>query len=194
MGTHELPRHAVSIPNLEIRQVYKQTFVRWFNTHTRGRGANQRRLLDALLSGDAETLEFQLGALLANVISYHDYAAHAVHDLPERFYHAFLLGLFCTLEPNYRVRSNRESGKGRPDVQIFPSQPGRPGVLLELKVARGKKTLEDALAEGIEQARSSDYANELLAAGASPIHAFAVAFGGNELRVVPIDRVDDSAH
>ncbi len=178
------PRYAVSIPNLEIRQIYRQTFVQWFETHTRGHGANLRRLLDALLSGDAETLEFQLGALLANVISYHDYAAA---ELPERVYHAFLLGLFCALEPEYRVRSNRESGRGRPDVQIFPARPGRPGVLLELKVARRTKTLDAALAEGVAQARAKDYARELIAAGAAPVHAFVLAFAGKQLRVVGVE-------
>jgi PD-(D/E)XK nuclease superfamily len=83
------------------------------------------------------------------------------------------------------VRSNRESGKGRPDVSIRPRQPGRPGAVLELKVARpGRKTLEEALAEGVAQIQEQEYASELRAAGASPIHAFAVAFDGKDVRVV----------
>jgi hypothetical protein len=56
--------------------------------------------------------------------------------------------------------------------------------VLELKVARpGKKTLDQALAEGLDQLRSKDYAAELRAAGAAPVHAFAVAFDGREVRV-----------
>ncbi|WP_437522309.1 hypothetical protein WME79_31205 [Sorangium sp. So ce726] len=39
---------------------------------------------------------------------------------------------------------------------IRPAQPGRPGVVLELKVARAGKTLERALDEGIEQIRRND--------------------------------------
>ena len=118
------------------------------------------------------------------MLSYHDFGSD---ELPERFYQAFLLGLLCALEPDYKVRSNRESGKGRPDVQIFPLQPGRPGVLLELKVTRGKKTLDSALAEGVAQAHEHGYAAELVASGADPIHAFALAFDGKELRVAAIE-------
>jgi hypothetical protein len=67
---------------------------------------------------------------------------------------------------------------------IRPVQPGKPGVLLELKVARpGRKTLEQALAEGLAQMQSRSYTAELAAAGAAPIHALAVAFDGKEVRV-----------
>ncbi|MEP7126624.1 MAG: PD-(D/E)XK nuclease domain-containing protein, partial [Byssovorax sp.] len=97
----------------------------------------------------------------------------------------FVIGLLATLEPEYEVRSNRESGAGRPDVIIRPRHAGRPGAVLELKVARpGKKTLEEALAEGVAQIQGRDYASELRAAGASSIHAFAVAFDGKVVRVV----------
>jgi hypothetical protein len=69
-------------------------------------------------------------------------------------------------------------------VMIRPVQPGQPGVVLELKVARpGRKTLDQALAEGLAQMQAQGYAAELEAAGASPIHAFAVAFDGKEVRV-----------
>ena len=102
-------------------------------------------------------------------------------------YHAFVIGLLATLEPEYEVRSNRESGRGRPDVTIRPRQAGRPGAVLELKVARpGKKTLDQALAEGVAQIQERDYASELRAAGASPVHAFAVAFDGKVARVLGV--------
>jgi hypothetical protein len=56
--------------------------------------------------------------------------------------------------------------------------------VMELKVARpGRKTLEQALSEGLLQLAQNDYAAELRAAGAAPIHAFAVAFDGKEVRV-----------
>jgi hypothetical protein len=175
----------VSIPNLEVRQAHATSFREWFEQRASGQGASSNRLIEALLGGDAELLEAQLGSLLANVMSHHDFPAS---DLPERFYQAFLLGLLCALEPEFRVRSNRESGHGRPDVQIFPSQAGRPGVVLELKVARGKTSLDAALAEGVAQARKRDYAAELVAAGAAPVHGFGLAFDGKQLRVAAVDR------
>jgi hypothetical protein len=57
-------------------------------------------------------------------------------------------------------------------------------VVLELQVARpGKKTLEQALAEGVAQIRNNDYAAKLRAAGATPVRAFAVAFDGKQVAV-----------
>jgi hypothetical protein len=94
------------------------------------------------------------------------------------------VGLLATLEPDYLVRSNRESGTGRPDVMIRPKLPGRPGVVLGLKVARpGKKTPKKALAEGLAQIRAGDDVAELRAMGAAPVHAFAVAFDGKRVSV-----------
>jgi hypothetical protein len=102
--------------------------------------------------------------------------------------HAFVLGLLATLEPAYEVRSNRESGSGRPDVMIRPRTPGQPGVLLGLKVARaGVRTAEAALRAGAAQVRARGYAAELLAAGAAPIHAFVVAFDGKRVRACTVD-------
>ena len=48
----------------------------------------------------------------------------------------FIIGLLAVMESTHLVRSNRESGAGRPDVLITPRTPGQPGVVLELKIAR----------------------------------------------------------
>jgi hypothetical protein len=176
----EQSAHFLTIPNQEVRLVYTSTFRDWMQVHMQGHGGNLDRLTRALLSGDAETLEEQLQAFVENVLSYHDAGAPS----PEQLYHGFVLGLLAVLEPDYLVRSNRESGQGRPDVMIRPARPGRPGAVLELKVARpGRKTLDVALEEGLAQMQAQGYAAELRAAGAQPIHAFAVAFDGKEVRV-----------
>lgn len=145
----------------------------------RPRGGSVNRLTSALLSGDAEALEEELQAFTENLLSYHDTALR-----PEQVYHAFVIGLLATLEPEYEVRSNRESGDGRPDLLVRPRRPGRPGVVLEMKVARPRrKTPEQALAEALAQLAAHDYAADLRAAGASPIHTFAVAFDGKHAHV-----------
>src|SRR5262249_36231746 len=126
-----------------------------------GTDRDVERLSAALLSGDAEALEEQLQAFTTSLLSYHDTALR-----PAQVYHAFVLGLLATLEPEYLVRSNRESGRGRPDVTIRPALPGKAGALLELKVAKpGKKTVEQALEEGLAQIAANDYGAELRAAG-----------------------------
>jgi hypothetical protein len=171
---------ALSIPNLEVRQVYAGTFQVWMKERVHAGGGDVERLTRALLAGDAEAFEIQLQAFATHVLSYHD---TGLPD-PEKLYHGFILGLLAVLEPHYVVRSNRESGAGRPDVQIRPAVPDKPGVLLELKVARpGRSTLDEALARGLAQIARNGYAAELRAAGAQPIHAMAVAFDGKTVRV-----------
>lgn len=173
-------KYRLSIPNHEVRGVYSGTFRGWMEQRLRESGGSLSALTKALLSGDAEGFEEELQAFVSNILSYHDPGKLR----PERVYHGFLVGLLAVLEPGHQVRSNRESGEGRPDVWIRPTQAGKPGVVLELKVAKpGKKTLEQALSEGLAQLRTGHYDAELRAAGAAPIHRFAVAFDGKVVRV-----------
>lgn len=177
------PVHRLSIPNGEVRQVYSDTFSAWLKRRVEARGGRLSDLTEALLGGHAEVFEEQLQAFVTDVLSYHD--PGTLH--PERVYHGFVVGLLAVMEGTHEVRSNRASGGGRPDVLIRPHQPGQPGAVLELKVARpGKKTLKQALSEGLSQLEGMDYAAELRASGATPMHAFAVAFDGKEVRVAAV--------
>ncbi|MEZ4294439.1 MAG: AAA family ATPase [Polyangiaceae bacterium] len=174
------PTHHLSIPNREVREVYTTTFRSFMELRMTAPGASLDRLVRSLLGGDAESFAEQLQAFATSLLSYHDAAGKD----PERVYHAFVIGLLAVLEPDYLVRSNRESGAGRPDVLVTPRTPGKPAALLELKVARrGKRPPQAVLREALAQIRERDYPAELRAAGASEVHAFAVAFDGIRVRV-----------
>jgi hypothetical protein len=179
-GTEERAIHRLSIPNREVRQVYSTTFRTWMKARLSGHGGSLEKLTAALLGGDAPLLEEQLQAFVTNLLSYHDPGSLD----PERVYHAFVLGLLAAMEPDYLVRSNRESGDGRPDVMIRARAPGKPAAVLELKVVRrGAKTPAAALREALQQIRALRYEAELLSEGASTVHAFAVAFDGKRVWV-----------
>jgi hypothetical protein len=179
-GPMEQAAHRLSIPNREVRLVYTGTFQRWMQARMTGHGGSLAKLTAALLEGNAERFEEQLQAFATNLLSYHD--AGGVD--PEQVHHAFVIGLLATLEPEYQVRSNRESGRGRPDVLVRPIQAGKPGVVLELKVVKPtKRTPDKALAQALAQIEERGYAAELTAAGASPVHAFAIAFDGKRVWV-----------
>lgn len=180
LGPDVRASHRLSIPNLEVRQVYATTFRAWMEARLEGHGGSLEKLTAALLGGDAALLEEQLQAFVTDLLSYQD---PGTID-PERVYHGFVLGLLAVMEPEYLVRSNRESGHGRPDVMIRAREPGRPAAVLELKVVRkGEKTPAAALREGLGQIREQRYEAELLSAGASAVHAFAVAFDGKRVWV-----------
>ena len=70
-------------------------------------------------------------------------------------------------------------------VMIVPTEPGQPGVVLELKVKSKAKgsTLERALHAAKKQLLEKDYAAELGAHGAAPIQQVAVAFDGKRVLV-----------
>ncbi|HTN88834.1 MAG TPA: PD-(D/E)XK nuclease domain-containing protein, partial [Sorangium sp.] len=135
------------------------------------------------LGGDAPTLEALLERLLVTVMSYQDPAGRE----PEKLYHGFVLGLLVQLEGEYDVRSHREPGFGRADVLVRPRAPGRPGVVLELKVPQRDETPEQALAAAARQVRDRRYAAELAAAGATPVHELVAVFDGKRAWVRNVD-------
>jgi hypothetical protein len=172
----------VSIPNLEVDGLWREVFVRWLGDRMHGIGQVDA-VTRALLEGDAVTTAALLGNLVRDVLSMHDTGTGPT--APERVYHAFVLGLLAHLEPEYRVRSERESGYGRSDVLIIPSKPGRAGAVLELKrvLEDQGESHEHALESALRQIEDRDYAAELRAAGAEPVRKLAIAFAGKRVWV-----------
>ena len=184
----------LAVPNLEVAYVYDTIFRTWLAQRLGGSG-QVNNLLQAVLSGDAESSERLLCQLLQS-LSVHDTAVRPARrtdadidrDLntdapltnvtPEQVYHVFVVGLLLGLQPRFDVRSNRESGTGRYDVMITPRTPGHPGVVMELKVRnpRKRETAKALLTAALHQLRDRDYAADLRAHGATPIHEMAIVF------------------
>jgi hypothetical protein len=95
-----------------------------------------------------------------------------------------LRGLFALLGGAF-VTSNRESGDGRYDIQLKPTQKGLPGILIELKAEKNcsdeklKKLSETAL----QQINDKKYETELTTAGVRTIYKYGVAFSGKKVEV-----------
>ncbi len=171
-------RAVLSIPNREVHAVYRTTFVSWLKGRLGGPTAVSE-LFSALLSGDAHALGRYLTGLLRDTMSYFDLGG----PQPERVYHAFIAGLLVHLGEEYEVRSNRESGYGRYDVMALPRTPGRPGVVLELKVPDEDEAVDAALDAALRQLAEREYAAELRARGADPVHELAAVFDGKRAHV-----------
>jgi hypothetical protein len=170
----------LAIPNREVAGELRKMVRIWVEGQVGGSSA-LKSLLDALLRGDAPTLEKHLSDMVRVNLSYFDTA----EPEPERFYHGLVVGLLAGLGGDYEVRSNRESGFGRCDVLVLPKIVGKPGVALELKrvATESGETPEKALAMALRQIRSNDYAAELRARGATPIHELAAVFEGKRVHV-----------
>jgi len=130
----------LKIPNVEVEYFYENTISNWF-VETFG-SRNYNLMLKSLLSEDISTFRRIFCDFIIKSISYFDISGKE----PEKFYHAFVLGMLVSLQATHQIKSNRESGYGRYDVMVIPKDHGQPGVIIEFKKVDiyEKETLEDA--------------------------------------------------
>jgi hypothetical protein len=156
----------LSIPNLELQYVYETKIHEWFRERISEK--NRDVFFNAILTGDVETFQAELEALLVSSISFLDSA--------ENFYHGFMVGVLSRLD-GYRVKSNRESGHGRHDVVLLKcSGKAEKAIIFELKPAKTFKTMPDACAEALAQIEKNNYAAEWEDEGYTDIMKYGIAF------------------
>jgi hypothetical protein len=165
----------LSIPNKEVRSLWRNTFTHWLQSSL----GNIAPFHRALLEGNAAHIESMLTTMLLLHTSSHD----VKQNQDEAFYHAFVLGLLVSMEKTHTVRSNREVGYGRSDVLITPKIPGLPGVVLEFKKLETGRTLSGMAEEALRQIDREKYATELEAAGVFPIRKIGISFTGKQVAV-----------
>jgi len=156
---------SMRIPNEEVLSIYEDHIQSWFRD--RVTSADLRSLFAATLSGDAQTMEREIGGLLRGSISY--------MDSKEAFYHGFVVGLYNGLG-GYTVDSNREWGDGRPDVALLPESIRDTAVILELKWTDDPLKLEGRCEEALEQIREKNYCRDAGLRGYSRVVAYGISF------------------
>ncbi len=165
----------VSLPNREISLVYHKEILQQLNHIIPQPTAIS--IQEAIFSGDKSKLQRLIQTLLIQSVSSFD-------TVGENFYHGFMLGL-CALLGGSFVSSNRESGDGRYDIQLKPTNKNLPGILIELKAEKNcteeqlKKLSETALWQIIDK----KYDTELTAAGVKTIYKYGVAFSGKKVEI-----------
>jgi len=83
----------------------------------------------------------------------------------------------------YRVKSNRESGKGRGDIFIMPIIKRNAAAILELKVAGSIDGMKDACFSALKQIEDKNYEQEMRQLGYSSILKYGIAFFGKDCLV-----------
>ena len=169
------PLYRLSIPNSEIRRIYKKEVLHWMNG-TEGTDIALYDMLQAMMAGDTAAFEENLQDLLLRTVSYHDTAKQ-----PECFYHGLMLGFTLYYERCYRMQSNRESGSGRFDLAMFPQRPDLPGVILEFKAAEAPAGLKDAAKEACAQIDAKAYLTEFRAENIFSVWKYGIAFCGKQV-------------
>ena len=162
----------MAIPNSEVRYVYKNPVLRWFEKKTEKKELTP--LYESQLNGDAEKMAEILSENLMDTISF--------YDDQESYYHGFLVGMLKNIG-NYIVQSNRESGNGRPDILVrYPSVRGK-AVIIEIKVAKTYQGLEEKCDEALRQIEEQKYEAALRQEGFQKILKYGVTFYKKECMV-----------
>lgn len=155
----------VAIPNKEIAFVYEKEVLNRTNQNNVSISVHQ-----AIFSKDANKLQSLLENFMLKSISTMDGASEA-------FYHGMMLGLCVVLGSQYQVRSNRESGLGRFDIELLPMVKNMPGFIFELKHTKDMNIDLDSLADSaLRQIDNMKYDAELKAFGVDDIVKIGIAF------------------
>ena len=164
---------SMAIPNTEIKTIYKNSIAYWFEQ--RIKQTDRSPLVRALETGDCEAAENFISEQLFHTISYYDYA--------ENFYHGFMAGLLVNIG-GYLVRSNRESGNGRPDIvmQTVQVRKGRV-ILLEFKIAGSVAEMDAACDRALAQIEEQHYAEPFITEGYPEVKKYALSFCKKECMV-----------
>ena len=170
--------YSLSIPNLEVKFIYRNIIKSYFKTKIEDR--NLEKMLNALKEGDIDYFEELFKDLVATVFSFHDFGGQ-----PERVYHAFVAGLLTWLYGTHEIKSNRESGFGRYDIMLIPKNPVQTGYVIEFKAVnkRKKETVESATQAALNQIEEKKYETELIERGIQSIKKLAIVFDGKEVYV-----------
>ena len=153
------------IPNEEIRYIYRNTIMEWFNEQIKG--ADLKGFYKAVLSGNAEEMAEFITKQLSASISYYDNA--------EKFYHGYLTGLFSAME-GYELQSNKEHGDGRPDIVLNPFNPKAAAVIIEIKRADRFTLMDKMCNEALAQIEERQYAADLFEQGYTKVLKYGICF------------------
>ena len=166
-------RYELRIPNREVRQIYMQQVLSWFEDKASAETDKLTNLYTAFETGDVDTIKEILDEQLLDTVSFYD--AH------ESFYHGFLLALLSTCA-SWNVSSNIETGKGRSDI-IAGRKDRKIGFVVEVKDVKNEDKLDAACEAGMKQIEEKDYTAILRRFRVKEIRKYAIAFWDKECRV-----------
>ena len=161
------------IPNKEVREVFVLQIQEWFKAVVANDNDTMKLLSKAILDKDEEILARQLNIVMGRMISILD--TKAPDDMKENFYHGLLLGLLRGSNPDWLIKSNRESGDGFSDILIKPENPDL-GIVIEVKYAKEFKGLDAACDVAMAQIKQKRYDETLRDEGRCDILAYGIAF------------------
>ena len=178
----EITECDVSVTNREVMEMFRYEILAMFENGNEIYSS----FIQALLSHNVEEVEEILTDISYTSMSYFDVGKRP-GQAPENFYHGLVLGLIVSLKDRYRIISNRESGRGRYDIAMYPIQKEEDAFIIEFKVCNEKngETLEKAAENVLKQIKEKRYEADLLTEGIhqESIYKLGIAFSGKDVCV-----------
>uniref|UniRef100_UPI0038CC07D1 PD-(D/E)XK nuclease domain-containing protein n=1 Tax=Acetatifactor aquisgranensis TaxID=2941233 RepID=UPI0038CC07D1 len=197
-GSEDGETYNLAIPNLEIRKIFIDQILAWFQQEARKDTPTLDAFCEAFANGDAQAVENQFNAYLSRTISIRDTGVHK--SKKENFYHGILLGLLSHQEDWY-IRSNVESGDGYSDILVEIEERGI-GIVIEVKYpdsgkkpansekistnnsAPPNKILEKGCREALQQIDTKGYEDKLRQDGLETVLKYGIACNRKKCRVM----------
>ena len=158
--------YIIRIPNQEILSFFKKTFL----TILFGEFQTVKELKYALFNKDISKLKRIIEQLVLNAMSFYD-----SDERYENNYQMLLSGFFYALEGIYLVYPNIESGDGRADIILEPTDKTKPGYIFELKNSKLKNIKLEAI-RALEQIEDNRYDTLLRRKGIKEIIKIGMVF------------------
>jgi hypothetical protein len=157
----------MKIPNRELEIVFVDKIDKWFQNRIRQK--DFQPLYDAILNGNAESVQKELNDLLLDTISY--------FDGMEDFYHGFMLGILTPIQGGrYWMDSNIESGTGRSDIILKHASGRGKAIVLELKRTKEMSNICKESEDALKQIDKNQYTRKLEKECYTDIIKYGIAF------------------
>jgi folate-dependent phosphoribosylglycinamide formyltransferase PurN len=88
--------------------------------------------------------------------------------------------MFSKLQDKYEIKSNRESGAGRPDILLRAKDKNDYSAVIEIKADASKKAVEEAMC----QIEEKEYVQELISEGYTRILKVALGVDGKNVQAL----------
>ena len=151
------------IPNKEVKTIYDNIFMKWFDEYQR---VKRNTFINELINGNVINAIDYLSDVLENSISY--------YDNYESFYHGFMIGFLKA--DGYEVKSNRESGKGRFDIALIPDKLTGAVIILECKHSQSIQQLVRDSNMAANQIEDKKYIRDFEECGYQKILGYGISF------------------
>ena len=162
-GKQTADTYKLVIPNKEVKTIYDNIFMKWFDEYQR---VKRNTFINELINGNVINAIDYLSDVLENSISY--------YDNYESFYHGFMIGFLKA--DGYEVKSNRESGKGRFDIALIPARKTKTCIVIECKHSFHEDDLIEDSQKAAKQIERNDYLKSFESKGYRQVLGYGISF------------------